>query len=260
MEIFNAIGLEIPKEKTLSDLAEDAEIRGEASHSARSGGVIHGRCWRIGLGLEVWTILNESETGEVFYADCRPGFRARYTQTIGDWALYEDEDGGTAVEGRIARRRDKIFFQLQNLTEISADSFERKKLTVGLCGLAYRAEVLETPEISMLQSLRKAGENSQPGKSDWHLRGRVIKFNALRNPFSGNDLCWLYLDLDDFKLEILINRDALQGNELRVGASVKADVWLQGHIIKQSPFHSGYEGVDRSLNTVDFWKNYRKLN
>ena len=112
MEIFNAIGLEIPKEKTLSDLAEDAEIRGEATHSARYDRVVHGRCWRIGLGLEVWTILNESETGEVFYAGCRPAFRSRYPQKISDCVLYEYENGRTIVEGRIVNHRDKIFFQL----------------------------------------------------------------------------------------------------------------------------------------------------
>ena len=260
MEIFNAIGLEIPKEKTLSDLAEDAEIRGEVSHSSHSGGIIHGRCWRIGLGLEVWTILNELETGEIFYADCRPGFRARYTQAVGDWVLYEDEEGGTTVEGRIARRREKIFFQLQNLTEIGAKSFERKFLMVGLCGLAYRAEVSEADEKSVLKPLRKAAGGSKQDETDWRLCGRVIKFNALRNPFSGSDLYWIYLDLDDIKLEIIINQDALKGMELRVGATVRADVWLQGHIVKQPLFLSSYEGVDWSFNTVDFWKNYKKLN
>jgi len=43
MEIFNAIGLEILKGKTLNDLAESAEKFGEASLSMRGGGIIHGR-------------------------------------------------------------------------------------------------------------------------------------------------------------------------------------------------------------------------
>nr|MBA3599918.1 hypothetical protein [Acidobacteriota bacterium] len=115
MEIFNAIGLKIPKGKTLSDLAEDAERKGEASLSTRPSCVIHGRCWRIGGGLEVWTILYESETGEVFFADCRPGFRARYRQNLSDWCLFETEaEGEAAIEGYTENYGIKVFFQLQN--------------------------------------------------------------------------------------------------------------------------------------------------
>ena len=260
MEIFNAIGLDIPKEKTIGDLAEDAEIRGEASHSARFGKIVHGRCWRIGLGLEVWTILNETETGEVFYADCRPGFRARYTQTIRNWVLHETEGGETTVEGKINNYNDKIFFQLQNLTELGAKNLEQQHLNVGLCGLAYRAEVSERVEPAKLKPLRETASKPKLAETDWSLCGRVIAFNALRNPFSGNGLYWIRLDLNAFKLEILINQDALKGGELHPGVSLSADVWMQGHIVTQSTSISNYEGVDWSSNTVDFWKNYKRLN
>jgi hypothetical protein len=261
MEIFNAIGLEIPKCKTLNDLAEDAERLGEPSISTRAAGTVHGRCWRIGLGLEVWTTLYESATGEVFYADCRPGFRARYTQNLSRWFLYEGE---AAVAGRIENHADKIFFQLQNLTEAGAKHFERKVLTVGLCGLAYRARVaaaVATDEALECQPLSETAGNSDAGKADWRLSGRVINYNALRNPFSGSDLYWIHLDLGNFELEILINRRRLIGGKLlRVGANVKADVWLQGHIVAESTFFSNYEGVDWSASAADFWKNYKKLN
>jgi hypothetical protein len=261
MEIFNAIGLEIPQGQTLSDLAEDAERRGEASLSARSGGTVHGRCWRIGLGLEVWTTLYESKTGEVFYADCRPGFRARYTQKINSWTLYEDEQEGEAtVEGGIENYAERISFQLQNLTEVGAKNFEQPILTVGLCGLAYRAEVSEQDEAPEWKPLRKTEGNAGSNEIDWRLTGRVISFNALRNPFSGHDLYWIHLDLGNFRLEILVNRHILKGGELRVGATVEADVWLQGHIVTQSTFLSNYEGVDWSGNAADFWKNFKKLN
>ncbi len=261
MEIFNAIGLEIPQGKTLNDLAEDAERRGEASLSTRSGGTVHGRCWRIGLGLEVWTTLYESKTGEVFYADCRPGFRARHPQNIDRWALYEDEEEGEAtVEGTIEDYADNVFFQLQNLTEVSQKNFERDVLTVGLCGLAYRAEVSATEEEKHWQQLYKTEGNAKAEETDWRLVGRVINFNELRNPFSGHDLFWIYLDLGYFQLEILVNRHILKGGELRVGATVKADIWLQGHIVSQSTFLSSYEGVDWSVGAADFWKNLKKLN
>ncbi len=261
MEIFNAIGLKIPKGKTLSDLAADAERRGEASLSTRSGGTVHGRCWRIGLGLEVWTTLYESETGEVFYADCRPGFRARYRQNVGDWSLLEDrKEGEAAVSGCTEIGDDPVFFQLQNLTETGAKNFERKFLTVGLCGLAYRAEVSKQDEDSEWKPLRKTKGNSKADETDWRLCGRVVKFNALRNPFSGHDLYWIYLSMDDFRLEILVNQDILKGDGLRVGATVRADVWLQGHIVSQSTFLSNYEGVDWTQNPADFWKDFKKLN
>jgi len=261
MEIFNAIGLEIPQGQTLTDLAENAERRGEASLSTRSGGTVHGRCWRIGLGLEVWTTLYESKTGEVFYADCRPGFRARYTQNINCWALHEDEkEGEAAVEGGIEDYAERIFFQLQNLTEVGAKNFERKILTVGLCGLAYRAAVSKQDEGLEWKPLRKTEGNAGSDETDWRLCGRVISFNTLRNPFSGHDLYWLHLDLGNFRLEILVNRHILKGGEPRVGATVKADVWLQGHIVSQSTFFSNYEGVDWSANPADFWKKYKKLN
>lgn len=263
MEIFNAIGLDIPKGKTLDDLAEDAERRGEASLSTRAAGTIHGRCWRIGLGLEVWTTLYESATGEVFYADCRPGFRARYTQNVSRWSLYEDEaDGEAAVAGRIEHHPDKIFFQLQNLTETGAKNFERKVLTVGLCGLAYRARVATADDETFeWRRLSETAGNSDAAEADWRLSGRVINYNALRNPFSGSDLYWIHLDLGNFELEILVNRRRLIGDKLlRIGANIKADVWLQGHIVAESTFLSSYEGVDWSAGAADFWKNYKKLN
>jgi hypothetical protein len=261
MQIFSAIGLEILKEKTLSDLAENTKIRGEASLSTRSSGVIHGRCWRIGAGLEVWTILYESEAGEIFYADCRPGFRARFEQNIHDWILHENEKGGiTTVEGKIEHCPEKVFFQLQNLTEIGAKNFQRKVLSAGLCGLAYHAKISKFDENFEFKPLRRNSSNAKSNKTDWHLCGRVINFNVLRNSFSGSDLYWIHLDLGDFKLEILVNQQALNEKELRVGSIVKADVWLQGHIVSQSTFFSSYEGVDWSANPVDFWVNYKKLN
>ena len=82
---FETIGLEVPSEKAINFLAERAENQGEPTQLSRRGAVLHGRCWKLGEGLEVWTVLYESGTGDVFYANCRPGFRARYMQRIGPW-------------------------------------------------------------------------------------------------------------------------------------------------------------------------------
>ena len=99
-ETFEAIGLDVPSEKDFNYLAERAGDQGEATQLLRRGAVLHGRCWKLGEGLEVWTVLYESGTGDIFYADCRPGFRARYTQRISPWALTEyDEEGEAIVHG-----------------------------------------------------------------------------------------------------------------------------------------------------------------
>ena len=74
--------------------------------------------------------------------------------------------------------------------------------------------------------------------------GEIIAFNALRNPFTGSDLYWIHLDLPDFELEVLVNQRNFNGENLHIGAKLKADVWLQGHIVSESTLYSRYEGVD----------------
>src|SRR3982751_2049358 len=115
---FETIGLEVPSEKAINFLAERAENQGEPTQILRRGAVLHGRCWKLGEGLEVWTVLYESETGDVFYANCRPGFRARYAQRIGPWALTEyDEEGEAVIHGYCDGSDTEVLFELQNLTE-----------------------------------------------------------------------------------------------------------------------------------------------
>jgi hypothetical protein len=262
MEIaFEAIGLEIPNEKAFHNLAEDVGKRGEVSRLPRKSGVLHGRCWKIGEGLEVWTVLYESETGEVFYADCRPGFRARFSLRVSPWIMTEyDEEGEAVIHGFIEDTEREVLFALQNLTEADARAFQQNALTVGLCGLAYRAEIL--PELSQpfWKSYDELALNVVENENYWRLCGEIISFKTLRNPFTGSDLFWIYLDLGDFNLEILVNQRMLSGEELYVGAFLKADVWLQGHIVKESAQRSVYEGVDTSVRTVDFWKSFKRVN
>lgn len=262
MEIaFDAIGLEVPNQKAINNLAEDVKNRGEASRLTRKSGVLHGRCWRLGLGLEVWTVLYESQTGEVFYADCRPGFRARFKQKINPWVMTEfDEEGEALIHGFIEDSETEVLFELQNLTEVSSANFQKTTLTVGLCGLAHRAEVLTVSEPKYWKSLRNISLPVVGNENVWSLCGEITAFSALRNPFSGSDLYWIHLDLADFDLEILVNQKTLQGKELQIGAMVKADVWLQGHIISESTMYARYEGVDYTRRTVDFWSAFKKNN
>ncbi len=253
--IFHAIGIEIPNKTAFHNLAENAERNGEASIAERPGRIVRGSCWRIGFGLEVWTTLNESESGEVFYTHCRPAFRARRSQILSDWRLSETK-GDAVVEGFVEKHPAKISFQLQNLTEISARRFEQKFLRVGLCGLAYRAEISTTRK----NFFRKpAARNPKINQADWHLRGEILAFDKIRNLFSNTDLFWIQLDLGSFELEILINQRALAG-DLRIGANIEADIWLQGHIAGQVVSHSNYEGVDWSQNSSDFWRKLKREN
>lgn len=261
MEIFNAIGLFLPKGKTLNDLAADAEKLGEASIYAYPDCTIYGRCWRIGAGLEVWTILYKAENGEIFNAGCRPGFRARYAQTIENWSLYEDrKEGEAAVRGFIEGNGAEVFFQLQNLTETDARNFDRETLRVSLGGLAVRAKISPSAEEFLWQPLHEATERIQIEQTYQRLCGKILAFETLRNSHSETDLYWIYLKLKDFNLEILVNQTDLRGTDLQIGAFVKADVWLQGHIISRSNGFLSYEGVDWSVSTADFWKHFKRLN
>lgn len=262
MEIaFDAIGIEIANETAFNALAEDARNRGEVSRLARRSGVLHGRCLKFGAGLEVWTMLYESGTGEMTYADCRPAFRARCTQQIAPFVPTEfDEDGEILVHGFIEDTETEVLFELQNLTEVGTQIFDQFALRVGLCGLAYKARVSKKDEKPYWKSFDETASNVFAGENAWSLCGRVVCFDTLRNDFSGNDLYWMLLDTGELKIEILVSRRALKGEKLRIGAFVKAEIWLQGHIAPEKPRRFTYEGVDRSSRPIDFWNSFKKEN
>jgi hypothetical protein len=58
---------------------------------------------------------------------------------------------------------------------------------------------------------------------------------------------------------MLVNHSDLSGVKLNIGTFIKADIWLQGHILKQSK-RPTYEGIDRRYRTVDFWKRFKRVN
>lgn len=251
---FETIGLEVPSEKDFDHLAECAGSHGEPTRLNRRGAVLHGRCWKLGEGLEVWTVLYESGTGDICYADCRPGFRARFAQRISPWALTEyDEEGEAVVHGYCDGTDTEVLFELQNLTEVGPAGFRASALEVSLCGLAYRARVCDEGHKARWEPLEKSAPARAAHENDWGLCGRVIAFKPLRNPLSGSELYWIYLDLQQFKLEVLVNRRALRGGQLSVGANLSAEVWLQGYVLDEIALRARYEGVDRAYSPVDFW-------
>jgi len=258
---FETIGLEVPSEKAINFLAERAENQGEPTQLARRGAVLHGRCWKLGEGLEVWTVLYESGTGDVFYANCRPGFRARYMQRIAPWALTEyDEEGEAIVHGYCDGSDTEVLFELQNLTEVGVAGFRAKALHVGLCGLAYRARVCAREMNSRWMPLEQSAPSRAAHENDWSLRGRVLAFKPLRNPLSGSELYWIYLDLGTLRLEVLVNARALLGGKLAVGATLSAEVWLQGHVLDEQALQLRYEGVDTSFSMTNFWSRLSRSN
>jgi hypothetical protein len=260
-ETFEAIGLEVPSETDFNHLAERAGDQGEATQLSRRGAVLHGRCWKLGEGLEVWTVLYESGTGDIFYADCRPGFRARYTQRISPWALTEyDEDGEAIVHGYCDGTDTEVLFELQNLTEVGPEGFRAQELNVSLCGLAYRARVCARNTPLRWQPLEECAPSRAAHENDWSLCGRVISFKPLRNPLSGSELYWVYLDLERLKLEVLVNRRTLRGGKLQVGTTLAAEVWLQGHVLDRRALLSRYEGTDISHTMSDLWTLLKRRN
>ena len=258
---FETIGLEVPSEKAINFLAERAENQGEASQLSRRGAVLHGRCWKLGEGLEVWTVLYESGTGDVFYANCRPGFRARYTQRIAPWALTEyDEEGEAVIHGYCDGTDTEVLFELQNLTEVGIDGFRATALHVGLCGLAYRARVCSREMDARWLPLERAAPSRAAHENDWIVRGRVIAFKPLINPLSGSELYWIYLDLNRLKLEVLVNARALTGASLQIGATISAEVWLQGHVLDSRALRQQYEGVDPAYSIAGLWSRFLRHN
>ncbi|PYS76589.1 MAG: hypothetical protein DMF66_13890, partial [Acidobacteria bacterium] len=82
----------------------------------------------------------------------------------------------------------------------------------------------------------------------------------LRNPLSGGELYWVYLDLGRLKLEVLINRRALRGEGLAIGATLAAEVWLQGHVLDRRALLSRYEGRDAAVPKSELWSHLRRRN
>jgi hypothetical protein len=262
-DLFLSIGFSVSDDRAYETLAEQAETQGKLSQTHRGNATLHGWCWRVGGGLEVWSVIYETEV-EMYHVDCRPAYRGRYVYHIQPWEMIEfDEDGEALVRGCLSTGAE-IIFELQNLTEIASSAFREPHMHVSLAGLAYRAEVLASKK-SKTEELRfelaeKLPELAQEAcESDYLICGRVLAWREIANADTGERLVWLYLDAGKIKLEILVNRRALRGR-LRVGALVRANVWLQGHVLAAQDIFARYEGVDWDYPTSDFWAGLRRDN
>ncbi len=258
-EPFYAIGFKVTDEASYQKLAEEAHHRGTLSKARRAQGVLHGCCWSLGAGLEVWTVLYESKEG-LFYADCRPAFRSQYLFNFFPWEIIEYEEDGEALARGVTTDSDaEMIFQLQNLTEINPHEFRDRTITAAVSGLAYRAQVKArngTPTFAQLASRytrKKVAEN------DYTVSGKIISWREIKNRHTTSDLIWICLDLEKIKLEVLVNRADLKG-QLKLGGWLSADVWLQGHILDDKELLARYEGIDRVVPRGKYWMKFRREN
>lgn len=262
-ELFEAIGFEVADEDSYNILAEYTEGSGERSRIYRESSTLHGRGWKLGGGLEVWSILYERDS-DLYYADCRPAFRSRYVRTLKPWELVEyDEDGEAIVRG-IVPGGVEVIFELQNLTELNPLAFRETQLHVGIAGLAYTAQVQSHQDprhapyrFELAEQLPEYGEEAC--ENDYLISGRVLAWREIQNPITRTNLVWIYIDVGKIRLEVLANSRAL-GGRLKIGAAIRASIWLQGHVLEEAEIIARYEGVDRDYETSDFWNRLRRSN
>jgi hypothetical protein len=258
-EPFYAIGFKVTDEASYQKLAEEAHHRGTLSKARRSQGVLHGCCWSLGAGLEVWTVLYESKEG-LFYADCRPAFRSQYLFNFFPWEIIEYEEDGEALARGVTTDSDaEMIFQLQNLTEINPQEFRDRTITAAVSGLAYRAQVKSRNVATSFAQLASRYSRKKVAENDYGVSGKIISWREIKNRHTTSDLIWICLDLEKIKLEVLVNRADLKG-ELKRGGWLCADVWLQGHILDERELQARYEGVDRIASQGNYWRKLRREN
>lgn len=264
-ELFEAVGFEITDEDSYNLLVEDVEFNGQRSRVERGDAALAGRCWKLGDGLEVWSVLYE-RGAEVYYADCRPAFRSRYVRVVAPWELTEYQEDGEAIVRGTIQGGPEVIFELQNVTELNQNAFRESHLHVALAGIAYNARVHSqgsrregevTPQFELAEGLPEFA--GQACENDYIVTGRVLAWRDLQNPATASTLVWIYLDAGNIRVEVLASRGALAG-QLKIGAAVTANIWLQGHVLEEADITARYEGVDRSYETGDFWARLRREN
>ncbi|HWO00953.1 MAG TPA: hypothetical protein VNS63_16960 [Blastocatellia bacterium] len=264
-ELFEAVGFEIADEDSYNLLVEDVEFNGHRSRVERGDAALDGRCWKLGDGLEVWSVLYE-HGAEAYYADCRPAFRSRYVRVVLPWELTEYQEDGEAVVRGTLQGGPEVIFELQNMTELDQRVFREPHLRVALAGIAYSARVHQggskreaeaTPGFQLAERITEFAE--QACENDYIVSGRVLAWRDLQNPATAAALVWIYVDAGKLRVEVLASRAALAGR-LSIGATITANIWLQGHVLEEADITARYEGVDPSYETGDFWLRLRREN
>lgn len=258
-EPFDAIGFQIKDAASYEALAEEAHQRGTLSQARRTNGVLHGCCWNLGSGLEVWTMLYESQKG-MLYADCRPAFRGQRLFGLYPWEIIEyEEDGEALARGLMTDMTTEIIFALQNITEIDPAEFRERPITAAIAGLAYRARVNARPGKPTFASLANSRNRRNVTDTDYVVRGTILSWRDLTNPRTAEDLVWVDVDAGQAQIEVVVSRAVLKG-ELKRGGWLSAEVWLQGHILNDKELLSRYEGIDRQASQGDLWIKLRRDN
>jgi len=258
-EPFDAIGFKVTDEPSYHALAEEAHQRGALTRSLREHATLHGCCWQLGEGLEVWTMLYESKDG-LFYADCRPAFRGRHFFALYPWEITEyEEDGEAAVRALIEGAETEIIFELQNITEINPSLFRERALTATISGLAYRAKLHARAIEPTFTPLGQVSTRKRISENDYVVRGEILYWREIQNPSTASNLLWVYVDAGKLKLEVMVNRADFKG-QIRRGAWLSAEVWLQGHILSEQELEARYEGVDTEFSPVHYWAIFRREN
>jgi hypothetical protein len=265
-DIFQAIGFDVSDEESYNLLAEYAERAGDRSAAYRAEITLHGRCWKLGSGLEVWSVLYESPS-ELYYADCRPAFRGRYVHSIQPWEMAEYCEDGEAIIHATLCPGPEVFFELQNFTEVKTTILRRHRLSVALAGLAPSAQISRSatpvdaradvqrfyPHSADLESTEESYEN------EYVVSGSILAYREILNPVTDQRVIWTHLDAGKIRLEVLVNGRRVEGRP-RVGSTLSATVWLQGHLLQDSEISARYEGIDMNTTRGDLWATLRRTN
>src|SRR5205823_1961989 len=158
----------------------EAHQHGTINRVPREQATLHGCCWHLGEGLEVWTVLHESKEG-LFYADCRPAFRGRHGFRLYPWEITEyEEDGEATVRALIEGSETEMIFELQNITEIDPAVFRERALTATVSGLAYHARALSRAAEPLFVPLAQVSSRKQVAENDYAVRGTILYWREIK--------------------------------------------------------------------------------
>lgn len=258
-EPFDAIGFKISEEASYQALAEEAHLRGVMTRGKRERGMLHGCCWDLGSGVEVWTMLYETKA-EVFYANCRPAYRSSHLFSLYPWEIVEYEEEGEAItRGTILGRDHEVVFELQNITEINPVDYRDRAVTATVSGLAYRAQINAKPGKPTFRQLEKIYSRRKVLETDYAVRGKILSWREIKNPQTAMNLIVFDIDAGAVKLEVIVNRATLKGEPKR-GGWLSSEVWLQGYLLTDKDLRSRYEGVDLETPQDVIWQKLRREN
>src|SRR5262249_2586340 len=173
----------------------------------------------FGSGQEGGTLLYESKAG-LFYADCRPAFRARHIFSFYPWEIAEyEEDGEAVARGLLVNSDTEVVFELQNITEVDLGRLRERQIMAAVSGLAYRARAITKSKNPLFAPLAERYPRRNATEADYAVRGRVLSWREIKNPHTTSNLILIDVDAGKVRLEVLVNHADLKGE-------LKVDGWL----------------------------------